>query len=70
MERRIFWIVVAVLGLLAVILLPLWLAVAATIPIVLIAWWLGYQSPWLRRYIPVDKKASDSHRDITGKHAA
>jgi hypothetical protein len=70
MERLIFWIVVAVLGLLAVILLPLWWAVAATIPIVLIAWWLGYQSQWLRRFIPIDKQISDSHHHTTGKHAA
>jgi hypothetical protein len=45
-ERKIFWIVVAVLGLLANVLLPLgWLLVAA-LPIVLVAWWVAYQSNW------------------------
>jgi len=69
-ERKIFWIVVAVLGLLAVIVLPLWWAVAATIPIVVIASWAAYQSAWLRQYIPSNKQASDSRRDTNGKHAA
>ena len=33
-------------GLLADILLPFWLAFAATIPIVVAAWWLAYRSDW------------------------
>jgi hypothetical protein len=70
MERKIFWVVVAVLGLLAVIVLPLWWAVAAVVPIVLIAWWAGYESTWLRRHIPFDKQPSDSRDDNPGKHAA
>jgi hypothetical protein len=70
MERTIFWIVVAVLGLLAVIVLPLWWAVAAVIPILVIAWWAGYESTWLRRYIPTDKHPSDSGDDTTGQRAA
>ena len=70
MERKIFWIVIAVLGLLAVIVLPLWWAVAAVIPIVVIAWWAGYESPWLRRYIPMGQHPSDSGDDTTGQRAA
>lgn len=70
MERTIFWIVVAVLGLLAVIVLPLWWAVAAVVPIVVLAWWAGYESVWLHRYLPMDKQPSDSHDDTAGKHAA
>lgn len=46
MERRIFWMVFIVLGLLADIVLPLWWAVIATIPIVVVAWWVAYRSEW------------------------
>ena len=70
MERKIFWIVVSVLGLLAVIFLPLWWAVAATIPIVLAACWIGYHSAWLRRHILSEDRPSDSQRDTSDKHAA
>ena len=45
-QRRIFWIVVAVLGLLADGLLPLGWLLVATLPIVLVAWWVAYQSGW------------------------
>jgi hypothetical protein len=45
-ERRIFWMVFIVLGLIADIALPLWWALLATIPIVLIAWWVAYRSDW------------------------
>lgn len=46
MERKIFWIVFAVLGLLADIVLPLWWALVATLPILFIAWWVAYRSDW------------------------
>jgi hypothetical protein len=45
-QRKIFWIVVAVLGLLAIVLLPLGWLLVATLPIVLVAWWVAYQSGW------------------------
>jgi len=45
-QRKVFWIVVAVLGLLANILLPLGWLLVATLPIVLAAWWVAYQSNW------------------------
>jgi len=45
-QRKVFWIVVAVLGLLANILLPLGWLLVATVPIVLAAWWVAYQSNW------------------------
>jgi hypothetical protein len=45
-QRKIFWIVVAVLGLLADGLLPLGWLLVATLPIVLVAWWVAYQSGW------------------------
>lgn len=70
MERKIFWVVVAVLGFPAVIALPLWWAVAATLPIVLTAWWAGYESVWLRRQIRLYSSPSTASRDTTDKRAA
>lgn len=46
MERKVFWISLTVLGLIADILLPLWWGVAATIPIVYVSWWIAYRSDW------------------------
>jgi hypothetical protein len=46
MERKIFWISFTVLGLAADFILPLWWALAATIPIVYVSWWIAYRSDW------------------------
>jgi len=46
MERRIFWLVVFVLGIIADFTLPIWWALGATIPIFMIAWWVAYRSDW------------------------
>jgi len=46
MERKVFWIVFLVLGLLADFVLPIWWGLAATLPIALIAWWVAYRSDW------------------------
>lgn len=46
MERKIFWLSFVVLGVLADVLLPLWWAIAATIPIAYISWWIAYRSEW------------------------
>jgi hypothetical protein len=46
MERKIFWLVFAGLGLLADFLLPFWWAVGATFPILYISWWVAYRSDW------------------------
>jgi hypothetical protein len=45
-ERKIFWIVFALLGLIADFVLPLWWALAATIPIGVLSWWIAYRSDW------------------------
>jgi len=66
-ERRVFWAVIAVLGLVVVALLPLWWAVAATVPVVLLAWWLAYESRWVRRRFKPEASASSETGD---KHAA
>jgi len=46
MQKKIFWIVFILLGLLADFLLPFWWAFFATIPIIIIAWWVAYRSDW------------------------
>lgn len=46
MERKIFWMVFTVLGLLADFLLPIWWGLAATIPILFVSWWVAYRSDW------------------------
>jgi hypothetical protein len=46
MEKKIFWAVFMILGLLADFLLPFWWAFFATIPILFIAWWVAYRSDW------------------------
>ncbi len=46
MERKIFWIVFTILGLLADFVLPLWWALVATIPIGVASWWVAYRSDW------------------------
>jgi hypothetical protein len=45
-QKKIFWIVFMLLGLLADFLLPFWWAVVSTIPIVFAAWWVAYRSDW------------------------
>ncbi len=46
MERKIFWMVFTVLGLLADFLLPIWWGLAATVPILFVSWWVAYRSDW------------------------
>ena len=46
MQRKMFWIIFTLLGLLADFTLPFWWACAATIPIVVASWWIAYRSDW------------------------
>ena len=46
MEKKIFWMIFSILGLLADFLLPFWWALAATIPILVVTWWVVYRSDW------------------------
>ena len=46
MQGRIFWGTFFLLDLIAGLLLPLWWALVATIPIVLVSWWVAYKSDW------------------------
>lgn len=46
MERKIFWFSFTVLGILADVVLPLWWALLATIPLCFLSWWIAYRSGW------------------------
>ena len=46
MQRKILWLLFAVLGLIADILLPFTWALVATIPIFVVSWWVAYRSEW------------------------
>jgi hypothetical protein len=45
-ERKVFWITFTALGLVADVVLPLWWALGATIPITFASWWVAYGSDW------------------------
>lgn len=46
MQRKMFWITFAVLGLVTDMVLPFWWAVAATVPVMWLSWWVAYRSDW------------------------
>jgi uncharacterized membrane protein len=46
MERKVFWMLFILLGLIADIVLPLMWGVIATIPIAILSWWVAYRSEW------------------------
>jgi hypothetical protein len=46
MERKMFWAIWTVLGLLADVALPFWWGMAATIPLGVLSWWIAYRSGW------------------------
>jgi len=46
MQKKIFWLSFAGLGLFAELLLPSWWALAATVPILVFCWWLAFRSDW------------------------
>lgn len=46
MERKIFWLLFVLLGLMADWFLPVWWAIAATFPIGVFSWWVAYRSEW------------------------
>jgi hypothetical protein len=46
MEKKVFWTMFAVLGLLADLALPMWWALAATVPLGIVSWWVAYRSDW------------------------
>jgi hypothetical protein len=46
MQRKVFWITMLLLGLLADLSLPLMWSVISTIPILIFSWWLAYRTDW------------------------
>jgi hypothetical protein len=46
MQRKIFWATFTILGLMADVILPLWWALGAMIPIGCVSWWVAYGSVW------------------------
>ena len=46
MEKKIFWGLFMVLGLIADLSLPFLWALVATLPILLFSWWVAYRSNW------------------------
>lgn len=47
LEKKIFWLIFIGLSLLADVFLPFFWSLAATVPIVVLSWWLVYRSGWL-----------------------
>jgi len=46
MQRKMFWTIFAVLGLIADMALPFWWALGATVPVACVSWWIAYRSGW------------------------
>jgi uncharacterized membrane protein len=46
MERKVFWMLFIMLGLVADFILPLMWGIIATIPILILSWWVAYRSEW------------------------
>jgi len=47
LEKKLFWIIFLGMSLLADAFLPFFWGMAATLPIVVLSWWLVYRSGWL-----------------------
>jgi uncharacterized membrane protein len=46
MQKRMFWLIFITLGLVADIYLPLMWGLLATLPLVVLSWWIAYRSGW------------------------
>ncbi len=46
-EKKLFWMIFFVLSVIADFTLPLLWGLLATIPILLVSWWIVYRSGWL-----------------------
>jgi hypothetical protein len=44
MQRKVFWLLFTFLSLVADVMLPMWWALLATIPIGFACWWFAYRS--------------------------
>ncbi len=75
MERKIFWLTFTVLGVGADFILPMWWALAATIPIFAVSWWIAYRSDWFQAQpaspcasVPWTFSAEDVGKRLTVTH--
>ena len=48
MEKKIFWMLFIVLGLVMDVALPLWWGLALTLPLAVFCWWVAYKSGWFQ----------------------
>ncbi|MDE3135344.1 MAG: hypothetical protein KGL59_02115 [Acidobacteriota bacterium] len=46
-QRKMFWLLASAMSVLAGLALPLIWSLAATIPILVMSWWIVYRSDWL-----------------------
>ena len=46
MQRKVFWLIFVALGLIADLALPMVWALVATLPIIILSWWIAYRSGW------------------------
>ena len=46
MQRKVFWILMILLGMIAGFALPMVWAVIAQLPIIVLSWWIAYRSEW------------------------
>ena len=46
MQRKVFWLVFIVLSLIADFVLPLLWGLLATLPLIVLSWWIAYRSGW------------------------
>jgi hypothetical protein len=46
MKNKVFWLLFISLGVFADFALPLIWSITATLPIVILSWWVAYKSDW------------------------
>ena len=46
MQRKIFWLLFLVSGLLLDFMVPIFWSLALTLPLLVLCWWIAYRSGW------------------------
>jgi hypothetical protein len=46
MQRKVFWLTFTALSLVVDLVLPFRWALAATVPLLALSWWIAYRSDW------------------------
>jgi uncharacterized membrane protein len=47
MQNKVMWGLIIILSVAADLILPIWWGLIATMPIVVISWWIAYRSGWI-----------------------